>query len=192
MSQVPSDNDRLLTLIDAACDGTLDATTHAELDKLLRSDPAARRLYLAHYRIRSDVFLLEGVQRATAGAVLRLAEESDGSDRPHENSEGDAAAAESLHPMPRSKSLLDRASNNPVWSSAAVATLLFTSLFVVLELTPVGQLLVGGDDEQHEVEPVEAEEIATLTNWHRPEWVKEHAISPRNHRIEAGQKIAFT
>ncbi|MCG8587057.1 MAG: FecR family protein, partial [Pirellulales bacterium] len=39
---------------------------------------------------------------------------------------------------------------------------------------------------------VEAEEIATLTNWHRPEWVKEHAISPRNHRIEAGQKIAFT
>ncbi|MCG8585952.1 MAG: FecR family protein, partial [Pirellulales bacterium] len=31
-----------------------------------------------------------------------------------------------------------------------------------------------------------------LTAWHRPEWVEEHAISPRNHRLEAGQTVAFS
>ena len=45
---------------------------HAELDALLRDNPAACRTYLAHYRLRSDVYLLEGAQRAGTNATLQL------------------------------------------------------------------------------------------------------------------------
>ncbi|MCG8586695.1 MAG: LamG domain-containing protein [Pirellulales bacterium] len=95
--------------------------------------------------------------------------------------------------MPRSKGIVARLFRHEFGVGIAVAATLFVAGFVVLAFTPVGQFLAGGRDEQNdEHKATESKEIATLSSWHRPEWVKEHAISPRNHRITAGQKIAFT
>ena len=78
----PADKaERLIALIDVACDGTLDEAAHSELDMLLRDDPAACRQYFAHYQLRSDIYLAVGARRAGAESSNSLAAALDVLDR---------------------------------------------------------------------------------------------------------------
>ena len=63
-----SDPHRLHTLFTAQGDGTITPEEHAELQQLLRADPAARRLWFAHQDVDDG---LHGIAQAAAGVVKR-------------------------------------------------------------------------------------------------------------------------
>ncbi|MCG8583834.1 MAG: hypothetical protein MI757_03890, partial [Pirellulales bacterium] len=165
-----SDSKReLLDLATAHVEAELSADQAARLAELVAGDVDLRRLYVDFMQMQS---VLERDSHPTPMPTDRVGE--------HEHD----------HPV-RPKSLLDRASQHSFGTGLAVALVGVAALLFVLAFTPISPFVASDRDEDRS--PVAAaEEIATLTNWHRPEWVKEHAISPRNHRITAGQKIAFT
>ncbi|MCG8585297.1 MAG: hypothetical protein MI757_11350, partial [Pirellulales bacterium] len=171
---------RITELAAALYEGDLSPESRAELRKMLSDDTQAVDDFVV------ECFLLDELSGRLGEEQLReqimAAAELDC------EADEDAGAPQAV--VSRTK-LLERASRHPFGVGVAVAFVVTASVIFTLAITPLSSLITK-DDASNQSSLAAAKEIATLTNWHRPEWVKEHAISPRNHRITAGQKIAFT
>ncbi|MCG8587212.1 MAG: FecR family protein [Pirellulales bacterium] len=179
------------TLIEAYLDGELDSTDLEALKQWIAADQANAVIFLERVEIHRNVrahFLATKNLGAVGGAeqtpTRELKESAEG--------EGNHLVPESRDALQatRRRSLLAR---HNLSTGVVVAFIGLAALLTILAFTPVSRFIADQtDDSDAEQVPAQPLGIATLTNWHRPEWIKEHAISPRNHRITAGQKIAFT
>ncbi|MCG8587083.1 MAG: FecR family protein, partial [Pirellulales bacterium] len=181
MSELPPDD--ALSKEDAArldeliCALDLDTITPAEgeeLTALLKASSAARLYYMQAVEMSG---LLRQKSDAEPIASSATTDESPTQDEPNETL---------VTPRPR-----PWFSRNTFHTGVVVAAVIFTVALMLLDIIPAPRF-IAGDDDDHMDSVAEPKEIATLTNWHRPKWVKEHAITPGDHRIEVGQRIAFT
>lgn len=111
--------------------------------------------------------------------------------------EGEApaeAGATRPSPIPRSAFHIPRSfSRHNVSTGIAAAIIGIAALLIVLAITPVSQFFATNDNttDRDEPAPTPAQEIATLTGWHRIDWKDGYHISGKDHRISAGQKVVM-
>ncbi|MCG8587460.1 MAG: FecR domain-containing protein [Pirellulales bacterium] len=172
---------RLSELVCAQSDGTITDRETEELDRLLTSSPAAVDAFVLMSSTLADL-----AERSIEQDVRRK-----GDDATADNADEGDRGKEAVQPVRRTNRVRQLLKNE--WGIGVAVAVLFTVTIVsILALTPLSSMVTRSKEGGDNPAPVAPKEIATLTAWHRPEWVKEHAISPRNHRVTAGQTIAFT
>ncbi|MCG8585158.1 MAG: hypothetical protein MI757_10635 [Pirellulales bacterium] len=162
-------------LIYEAFDGTLADKQLVEFAQSLRDNPQLMKEYVDAALLHAQVYELVG-SRCSLEACLSSVE---------------CAAIQSSRRAGSGRSLVSRALKHQRAVGIAVAAMFMVSMLGWAALTYLPGVAKRGDQRRDTSAPTPGL-IATLTNWHRPEWVKGHAISPRNHRIRVGQEIAFT
>lgn len=156
-----------LHLIEAACDGTITADEQQQLDRAITANEAAARAYSEYFHTHSELHFLAKLQRARNAALSHMPAET--------------------HKVRRQPSWLSR---NKTRNTFVIATTIFFGVLLVLSTIPAPNV-VGDADKQDTPAPTVAEEIATLTGWHRIDWKEGYHLSGRDHRLRAGQKVAM-
>ncbi|MCG8584997.1 MAG: FecR family protein, partial [Pirellulales bacterium] len=182
-SRISNDGDRFDVLCEAIFDGDASTDHITEFDALLLSDAALRDEYLDRCRLHTELAFhakAHHAESATLDAVDAAMEE-----RPTAISDT----------SPRPSSLVSRRFRTFVREhnfavGVAVAFVFLSALLSVAHFTDFNWF-AQRDTDQDNPSPVADREVATLTAWRSPEWVKEHAISPRDHRIAVGQTVAL-
>ncbi|MCG8587498.1 MAG: DNRLRE domain-containing protein [Pirellulales bacterium] len=159
-----SDNDReiLLELLAELFDEGITDSRREQLESILADDPEAREFYLRYARVHARL------ESQDVSLVLP-------------------------QPIPtaQTRSFTERILHHHLGVGVAVALVAVTAVLVVLAWTPVSTFIAGEDAKKDDGVPMTTE-IASLTSWHRPEWVEGQAISARDHRITAGQTVGLT
>ena len=187
-------------LLGRFADGVATDDETAQLANLLRTNDTALSFYLDYADLESrlifklipppDVAEVRGQESGVRRQESVRQRETPA--EPEQKTADAQPSAFSLQPSLRAKSLLDRASRHPLGPSVAVATIGVVAIVLLAALTPVGNFFASGDDGKHEEpKPREAQEIATLTGWHRIDWKEGYRLSARDHRLRAGQKVAM-
>lgn len=169
MSLSTETKNRINALLTVMVDDKLADEQRSELESILLESIDAQHFYVDFISLNSELTRLH----------VDASRPTDDASDPH------------VHTV--SRSWLKRASRRPVAPSIAVAVIGIAALLVVLAVTPVSQFFATKDNaiDRDKPAPASAQEIATITGWHRIDWKDGYRLSGQDHRLRAGQKVAM-
>lgn len=198
------DDSAFACLLDAACDGTISPTDLMELQDQLRDHTEAIDSYIDRFHLEaslswdlSSIPSAEAIQLAGGESVDDETFGDKGIKDDSIKEEGiepetaETEASESLPTREKHETVLQRVFRHEFSVGVAVAIVAVAALLVALAVIPVSEFIAGSKDEKQPTTPDAATEIATLTGWHRVDWIGEDRMTIRTDRIRAGQRLAF-
>lgn len=175
--------------------GELSQESLDELRELLLSDASAVDAFVMESFLLSQLGEQLGDARIRESVLTQVRVEAEDVEVADSGvKQGVTASGESDIHVARSSSWLQWASRHPLRPAIAVAIVTVAAALFVLAVIPASKFLAYDkqqDEKQHNATTVAAKEIATLTRWYQTDWVKDKRLSGKNHRITAGQTIAF-